>query len=55
MKLGVRRPLTQRSLRKMRQDFSWALARSQGARSRAWSPVGLLLQCALISQAHLAA
>ena len=27
----------QRSFRKMLQDLSWALARSPGARSRAWA------------------
>jgi hypothetical protein len=29
----------QRSLRKMRQDLSWALACSRGPRSRAWARV----------------
>src|SRR5690349_16338530 len=32
----------QRSLRRMRHDLSWALARSPGARSRAWARLASL-------------
>lgn len=37
----------QRSLRKIRQVLSWALARPPGARSRVWARVGVLCAAGL--------
>jgi hypothetical protein len=38
----------QRSLRRMRQVFSWALARSPGPRSRAWARLAAFCEGGLL-------